>query len=309
MNASIAVALDSSPASSGRQPGDLGDDLADRAHRIGRRRRRSTRRSRSAGRCGRAPSPAGGGRRRRRDIAARRPARGRRRCRAAAPAAGTPCHPHQGVGHGDDDLAGERPFVLLRRAWQRSPTAWRSPRRRTPAAAALSPHSSRSARSGHLPISSSRVSIARYFDREPITTSDTRRWRVEPRGRCLRVRSPRECRCASAQRGTPAVVRPICEAVATRHRSGFPWPSRSDHLRCRAWVCSTARRSWSPACSPTPRWRSASPGWRSTRAPRSSSPAPDVASASRSARRASCGDGIDVLRARRHRPRTRRRRA
>ena len=39
------------------------------------------------------------------------------------------------------------------------------------AAAGLSPYESIESRSGHFPTSPSRASIARYFDREPMTTS------------------------------------------------------------------------------------------------------------------------------------------
>ena len=73
-------------------------------------------------------------------------------------------------GHRDDDLVGEGVFVLLGGARRRIPWS-RDDDQFASAAAALSPCASRPARSGQGLTSSSTASIARYLDREPITTS------------------------------------------------------------------------------------------------------------------------------------------
>ncbi len=171
MKASIAVAFDSSPASSGRHPGKSATMALTVCDRRRDRRRRSTRRSRSVRRCARVRSPGDGGTRRRPGCAAPRPARGRPHCPAVERGVGTPCSPARARWPSTRRpcrRARPRSPAPCRR---RSPTASPSPSSSHSAAPALSPAVRRSVSCGHLPTSSSTVSIARYFDREPMTTS------------------------------------------------------------------------------------------------------------------------------------------
>ena len=262
----MAVALDSSPASSGRQPGILRDDLGhDLAWPPGRRSR-SARRSRSGGRGGRAPWPAGGGRR------PRRWQPGTAACTWAAtePRGGTSGWnswptPHEGVGH-----ARSRPCPRggRRTAW--AVVAARShgvamTTRSASAAPALSAGVERQARrSGHC--------AEQLVDdlHGPVLRA---RADARPRSRPTPGGRPRPCPPGRCRRGSRCAWR------------SEPWHTTTPGITVLApWVCSTASASSSPACSPTPRSRSAWPSWPRRRAPRSSSPAPAGGCRSPSAR-------------------------
>ena len=171
MNASIAVAFDSSPASSGRHPGISSTIALTVLHRgriVAADQHVGVDRLVDVSELGRREVVERGD-----DTAAR----------------------HRGlhVGGHTAPRRHERLELLVRRARARWPSTRRPCRRARrsfscavpaaeshgvamtmssqSAAPALSPAVSRSASCGHLPTRSSTVSIARYFDREPMTTS------------------------------------------------------------------------------------------------------------------------------------------
>ena len=209
--------------------GDLGDDLADRARPRPGRRRRSARRSRSARRGARAPWPAGGGRRRRPGSS------GTAACTWAATL------PRGGTSGWNSWPTRTSALAMLTTTLPRSsvarapapssppsPTAWRSRRGRSRRRPALSPYAEQLGRArATCSTSSSRASIARYFDREPITTvvADAR----QPGGqaRCPPGRAAQDPDAHDAR------------SLAHRPRSLRP---KGGYGR-RAWVCSTARTS------------------------------------------------------------------
>ena len=154
-------------------------------------------------------------------------------------------HAHERVGHRHDDLAGERVAVLLRRPGGGVPRRGDDDEFALGSTGVVAGRQAFGEFVATCSTRSSTVSIARYFDREPMTTScpmlASRAARPLPAGP---VPPSIPMRMATAWHAHPVLVNSlrtrVCKKFTRTDEADCPV---STGLGCPPWDCSTARRS------------------------------------------------------------------